>query len=71
MAEDVSTGGIKKFHYESGQGSRLDEHRRKQIREAYERYEIRVEKEKKRKLLWILLVVVVILIGISLYLSYN
>ena len=73
MAEQVLTGGVKSFSYNKQVELRLDDERKKDIKEAYNKYYERKENEKRnRKRNWILLIIgiliILVLIGIWLFL---
>lgn len=54
MGEDVETGGLIKFRYEKGSGSKMSENERNEIREAYARAEERKAREKRNRIIfWI------------------
>lgn len=69
MAEEVNTGGVKRFVHGRGEQPKINEELRKDIRDAYGRYYARREHEEKRKrLLWRLFgLVILILIGFALW----
>ncbi len=71
MAEETSTGGLKKFVYGKGHQPQLDAHRKQEIKEAYQRYHIRVEKEKQQRLIVFAVIIFLVLVGISLYFSFR
>lgn len=67
MAEDVQTGGLYKFRYGKGSGSKLSEEQRNEIREAYARADERKAREKRNKIIfWIIgIIIFIVLIGIG------
>jgi type IV secretory pathway component VirB8 len=53
MAEEVNTGGVKRFVHSRGEQPKINEELRKDIRDAYGLYyERKARAEKRRKLLW-------------------
>jgi len=49
MAEEVETGGTKRFVYEKGYSPRLSENRKREIEIAYSQSEERKRQEKRTK----------------------
>ena len=68
MTEQVLTGGVKIFSYNRGERLKLDDERKRDIKEAYEKYYERKKGEKKRRrnlvIFIVILVIVLILLGI-------
>lgn len=60
MAEEVNTGGLKKFDYSIENERRLDEDEKEEIVKAYKLAYERKKKEKVRKILLIILIVFLI-----------
>ena len=63
MAEQVLTGGVKSFSYNKQVELRLDDERKKDIKEAYNKYYERKDKEKRnKKRNWIILIIAILII---------
>ena len=72
MPEQVSTGGLKTFDYNKNINLVLDDERKRDINEAYDKYYQRKDKdEKQKKRNWIILIIIIlialILIGIWVF----
>ena len=66
MAEDVSTGGLKKFRYDHPEAPKLSNNEKSEIRRAYEKADKRRRKERLTKwIIWI--ITLLILFGIGIY----
>lgn len=67
MAEEVNTGGVKRFVHQGGD-LKLDDERKREIREAYARADERKARERKNRIiLWvvgIIILIILILLGI-------
>jgi len=67
MAEEVNTGGLHRFVRSRGEELKLDDERRKDIREAYARAEEREAREKRNRMIFwiagIILLALLILVG--------
>ena len=67
MSEQVVTGGLKNFTYTKNVELKLDDERKRDIKEAYDKYyEKKETKERNRKRNWILLIVIVLIILVLL-----
>lgn len=64
MAERVATGGLKTFHYGRDHSPKLDEERKKEIRDAYEHYYERKRRERTKRIMIITLIIIAILVTI-------
>ncbi len=69
MATRVQTGGTMSFEYSGKETAELDTKRKREIKEAYEKYyeRRRRRKEKRNKMLFwttIILIIIVIIVGI-------
>ncbi len=63
MAEQVLTGGVKSFSYNKEVELRLDDERKKDIREAYNKYYEKKENEKRNKRRnWTMLIIIILII---------
>ena len=68
MSEQVVAGGLKSFNYNKNVELKLDDERKKDIKEGYEKYYKKREREERtRKRNWILLIILVLL-GIWVFL---
>ncbi len=67
MAESVATGGLKSFTYGKNVTLKLDDERKRDIKEGYNEYYERKEREKRdRKRNWIILIIVILIVLILL-----
>ena len=63
MAEEVQTGGVMSFRYDSSSIGKLSDERKREIEEAYKEADERKKKEKSGKIfIWILIFIVVLII---------
>ena len=68
MSEQVVTGGLKTFNYGKDVELRLDDERKKDIKEAYDKYYQRKEVEKRKKRIsWVLLIIVLLIALVLLW----
>ena len=64
MAEDVQTGGLMRFRYGKDSSSKLDDDRKREIREAYALADERKAREKRNRIiLWVLMLIALIILG--------
>ena len=70
MAEQVLTGGVKSFNYNKQAELKLDDERKKDIKEAYDKYYQRKENEKKKKRRNLIIAILIILGVLTIWL-YN
>ena len=67
MSEQVVTGGLKSFSYNKNVELKLDDERKREIREGYNKYYEKKEKEERDKRRnWILLIVIALIILVLL-----
>ena len=66
MAEHVQTGGLMQFNYNAQELSNqnLSDKEKKDIAEAYEKYDERKKKEKRKRIIFGVILVLIILIGL-------
>jgi len=68
MAEEVNTGGVKRFVHVRGEQPKINEELRRDIQDAYGLYYARkAREEKRRKLLWRLagLAILILIVFVS------
>jgi len=64
MAEDVQTGGLMRFRYGKDSSSKLDDDRKREIREAYALADERKAREKRNRIIfWVLMLIALIILG--------
>ncbi|PIN77739.1 hypothetical protein COV15_01510 [Candidatus Woesearchaeota archaeon CG10_big_fil_rev_8_21_14_0_10_34_12] len=64
MAEEVKTGGMKRFVYPKNYKVEEDPELNRSIDEAYERYEERKRKERRNWLIILVIVIIAVIAGL-------
>jgi hypothetical protein len=67
MAEEVSTGGLKKFSYGSDNRLKLDNERKSAIATGYEQYDSRKAREKRNRMIFWIVAGLVVLAGFGIW----
>ncbi len=69
MAENVETGGLMKFNYGKLDKQQASDRIKREIREAYEKAEIRKAEDKKKIIIWWItgIVLFILIIGLLFY----
>ncbi|MBI2632482.1 hypothetical protein HYW75_05750 [Candidatus Pacearchaeota archaeon] len=67
MAEEVQTGGVMSFRYDSSNNTKLSESQKSEIEEAYKQAEERKKRERRNKIIkWGIFIIALLLIMLLL-----
>ena len=71
MAERIQTGGLKIFDYRKSEKKNLTEEQKREIQEAYSKYDERKKREKTRRFILILLAIILLVAGILAFIIFK
>ncbi|MEK6911087.1 MAG: hypothetical protein AABW82_04910 [Nanoarchaeota archaeon] len=71
MTENVETGGLMKFNYSKLDKQQASDRVKREIREAYEKAEIRKAEETKKMIIWWVVGIVLFILIIGLLIYFN